>query len=287
MTWLGWARSQLQFNCSHWKTLCSFSRMICTYYTMKTFERITLDGVPPGDSIIQTVREHGPTCLLAFSRGKDSILTYLRIKDHFDRVIPFYRYTVPGLQFVEESLVYFEENLFDGEHIVRIPHRAVYHRLRNYTFQPPHNYPVIRSANIPRLEYEDITNIMIEELGLPADIWTAVGVRAGDNLQRWRTVRDYGAIRWKRRQFYPAWDIKKDEMLYLIKDAGIRLPVDYQWFGRSLDGIAAEYSFHIKQHAPDDYDKLLELTPLMMLDLARHAFFVEGRERGYDAADEI
>lgn len=75
---------------------------------------------PPGEEIVAQVRrETGGKTILAFSTGKDSIAAMQAIRDAFDEVIPVYMYLVPGLEFVEESLAYYERVLFGGRRILR------------------------------------------------------------------------------------------------------------------------------------------------------------------------
>ena len=57
-----------------------------------------------GSDVISEIRQQSDTIFLAFSCGKDSIATWLECRKHFTRVIPFYMYLVPGLQFIERSL---------------------------------------------------------------------------------------------------------------------------------------------------------------------------------------
>jgi hypothetical protein len=63
------------------------------------------------DDLIAAYKErYGDKTLLAFSRGKDSIAVALALRDDIE-VIPFHYDDLPGLEFVEESLAYYEKNL--------------------------------------------------------------------------------------------------------------------------------------------------------------------------------
>jgi len=53
---------------------------------------------------IRAIQDSTGTILLAFSCGKDAIATWLECRKHFERIVPFYMYLVPGLSFVEDSL---------------------------------------------------------------------------------------------------------------------------------------------------------------------------------------
>ena len=65
----------------------------------------------------------GGTCLLAFSRGKDSVGAWLQCRRYFTRIIPFHCYLVPGLAFERASLAYYAE--WFGTPILEIPHPSV------------------------------------------------------------------------------------------------------------------------------------------------------------------
>ena len=83
-------------------------------------------SIPTGEEVIGQVRAACQDTLLAFSAGKDAIAAWLAIRPHFERVIPYYLYLVPGLEFVEESLAFYER--FFGAKIARLPHSRLYDR---------------------------------------------------------------------------------------------------------------------------------------------------------------
>src|ERR1700722_7290400 len=96
-----------------------------------------LDSIkhPRGDELIaEYKRKYGDKTLIAFSRGKDSIAVALALRDKIE-MIPFYYDDLPGLEFVDESLAYYEKNLF-GRRILRMPHPAFYKHLSDGIFQP-------------------------------------------------------------------------------------------------------------------------------------------------------
>ena len=97
-----------------------------------------------GESLCRTMAEECDTAILAFSTGKDSIAAWLQLRKYFKHVIPYYCYTVPGLEFVENSLAYYED--FFGTHIYRLPHRSLYRLLRNLVFQSPEHMTMPKLA---------------------------------------------------------------------------------------------------------------------------------------------
>lgn len=209
-----------------------------------------------------------PETLLAFSCGKDSWAAWIAAREAFGRVLPFYQYLVPGLEFVEEYLVYAERVL--GERVVQLPHRSLYRMLGHYTFQPPERCAVIDAAELPAVEYPDIIAAAREEHGAPEAAWTASGVRAADSpLRRMALGRSRGLTP-KRKLYYPCWDWRKADVIDVLKRHGIRLPVDYQLFGRSFDGLDLRFLLPLRARFPRDYRRLLEFFPLADLEIFRY-----------------
>ena len=58
------------------------------------------------------------------------------------------------------------------------------------------------------------------------------------------------------------YDWQKHEVMDAITQAGIPLPVDYEWFGRSFDGIDRRFLEPLRNHAPEDYQRVLDWFPL-------------------------
>lgn len=210
------------------------------------------------------------TVILAFSTGKDSIASWLQLRKYFKRIIPFYKYLVPGLQFVEDSLKYYED--FFGCHIYRFPNPALYRILRNAIFQPPYRLEVIADKVFVEDElYNDLTvpDMICAEFDLPDNTYTAIGVRAADNPMRYMAVKQNGAINYNKYTFYPIYDWKKDNLLHEIDEAGIQLPIDYDMFGRTFDGLHYSFQKPLKEHFPEDYKRFLKFFPLADIELAR------------------
>lgn len=223
---------------------------------------------PPGEDIVRQVRkETGKKTLLAFSTGKDSIAAMLAIRDHFE-VIPFYLYLVPGLEFIEDSLAYYERTLFGGRKILRMPHPSLYRWLNGYVYQPPHHAPVIDAARLPEFEYRDVHNLIRDQEGAPKAL-CATGVRSADSPMRHISIMQHGAILRNKGEYFPVWDWKKARLVKEIERSGVKLPIDYKIWGRSFDGLDARFLIPMKKHLPRDYAKVLEWFPLAEADVFR------------------
>lgn len=222
----------------------------------------------PGPETIRAIRAETDTVLLSFSCGKDSIATWLAVRDHFPNVVPFYMQRIPGISFVERSLAYYED--FFGCHIVRALHPWLYQALNSMVWQPPERFKIIEAARLPVFTYDDVSRVIIEDQKLPESTFTLSGVRAADNPHRKANLRRTGPINWARRMAYPVWDMKKAALVELISAAGVSLPIDYEWFGRSFDGLDYRFISVIKEKSPQDWQLILDWFPLAELELLRY-----------------
>jgi len=227
------------------------------------------------------MHSHNPVCevvraatshdkaLLSFSCGKDSWAAWLSARDYFD-FQPYYLYLVPGLEFVEDYLAYAEQVL--GKHIVRLPHPAFYRWVNNAIYQAPERLRTIAAVGWPQFDYDDMRGAVIEDCGLPADVWTATGVRAADSPMRRASLIKNQGVNAKRMYFYPCWDWKKEDLLRELGAERIKLPVDYKVFGRSFDGLDLRFLIKIKEHFPRDYQTILDWFPMVDMELWRYEF---------------
>lgn len=207
--------------------------------------------------------------LLSFSCGKDSWAAWLSAREDFD-FQPYYLYLVPGLEFVEDYLGYAEQVL--GKRIVRLPHPSFYRWMNEMIFQAPERGPIIDAVDWPNWDYDDMRGAVIEDCGLPEDVWTATGVRAADSPMRRASLIKNQGVNARRRYFYPCWDWKKEQLLAELVRAGIKLPIDYKVFGRSFDGLDLRFLLLIREHFPRDYRTILDWFPLVDMEIARYEF---------------
>lgn len=219
--------------------------------------------------VIERVRKETDTVFLAFSAGKDSVATWLAIRGKFKRIIPYHMYLIPGLSFVEEGIAYYEK-VFRTK-VLRLPHPSLHRMLNNFTFQPPERCAVIERAALPDFEYYDVFTALCDDYGLdPQEVMTASGVRAVDSPMRWMHFRKRGAITWSTRTFYPVFDWRKDYLIQQIREAKVKLPPEYKYFGRSFDGLDLRFLLPIREHFPKDYKKILRWFPLAELEIFRY-----------------
>jgi hypothetical protein len=231
------------------------------------------DWGPPKDSaeLIGSMAElAGGTTLLAFSRGKDSIATWLALRPHFKRIVPVYYERIPGLEFTQESLAYFED--WFGCKIIRRLHPSFIHQLHHAVFQPYHRAELIASYGFPSkttYTYDLILEDVRDELGLPDDTPVANGTRVADSLARRLAFKKFGPVNFNRHSWSPIYDWAHADVASEIERAGVKLPVDYELWGHSFDGLDSRFLGPLKERLPRDYATVLKWFPLAELELVR------------------
>jgi hypothetical protein len=227
------------------------------------------DGKPLASrELIDTVKRlKGNKILLSFSTGKDSLATWLYLREHFE-IYPYYLYWVPGLSWVEEALTYYEE--WFGTHIMRMPHPIFYEYLNQFYYQTPERVAVIRALNLPKFDFSDIENILAQWFGLDAP-FSAIGMRVADNVDRRNMIFQGGALGLKRRRYYyPIWDWDIAQVAEIILDNGVKLPKDYEFWGRTIAAFDYQYMKPISVHFPADFEMIRQWFPLIDLELMRY-----------------
>lgn len=234
----------------------------------------SIPGIPSSAEIRSTLAaENRPVCV-AFSGGKDCMAAELALRDAGVETILVHLYLIPGkkpgeaLGFVEDGLKRLEDQWQKPIH--RYPHPSFYRWLNNLVFQAPEYCSIVEAAMLPTPTYEQMWTLIRKDLGLPEDTWTADGVRAADSLPRRASIKSHGAMKPKNHKVSPVWDWLNRSVYSYIKYKGVKLPVDYDWFGRSFDGIDYRFLKPIHDNAPEDYEQILKWFPLAELELIRN-----------------
>lgn len=234
---------------------------------------VQINGQPTSEDVRARLADEGRPVLVAFSTGKDALAATLALIDAGVEVELAYMYLIPGrapgttLGFVEDSLAYMEDAL--GCRIHRYPHPSLWRWLNNLVFQSPERCAVIEAAQMPTYTYEHLWAAIRRDLGLPADTWVADGVRAADSPVRRASLATHGVMKSAHHKVSVIWDWRRRKVFERIEAAGITLPVDYEWFGRSFDGIDYRFLEPIRRNAPDDYRRILDWFPLAELEVFR------------------
>ncbi|WP_205661030.1 hypothetical protein [Amycolatopsis vastitatis] len=227
---------------------------------------ITIDGITPSDQIRAQIAAEGKPVLLGFSRGKDSLASWLAMREAGIAVVPYHLYLIPGLRFVEESLAFYED--FFGTKILNLPHPSLYRWLNAFVFQPPERCSIIEAAQFPEPTYQELAEEIRDDLDLPG-AWNADGVRAADSPNRRMAMVTHGPLKEQTRRVSIVWDWRIADVRAALDRHACPLPPEYEWFGRSFDGLDFRFLDKIRRHAPEDYQRILDWFPLADLEVFR------------------
>jgi hypothetical protein len=219
--------------------------------------------------------DHGAKHLLAMSRGKDALASWLVMRRCGIEVVPFHLYIVPGLEFVAESLAEIEKVF--GVKIIERPHRSLYRMLNDLIYQPPTRVDSVNQLDPKVMSYQDIyadVRVITNSQGT----MVGSGVRACDSIVRRISFQKHGHVRPRQETFFPVWNFRKADVMDELRRGGVKLPEEYAWFsktgdatrGRSFDGIDARFLVPIKKHRPRDYQRILEWFPMAEIEVYRH-----------------
>lgn len=231
-------------------------------------KRLTsINGVTPSAEVREKLAAEGKPVLVAFSGGKDSICAELALREAGVETQLAYLYQVPGLRFVEDELDRLEDEL--GKRIHRYPSPSLFRWLGSGIFQSQARLEVVGSAELVQLDYQTCWDVIRDDLGLPYETWLADGVRANDSPQRRMAFGRYGPMKETTRKVSPIWDWAIKLVRETISESGVGLPVDYEMFGRTFDGLDARFLRGIRERFPEDFERIRAWFPMVELELVR------------------
>lgn len=228
----------------------------------------SISGVPESAKIRQDLKAEGRKVLVSFSLGKDAICAAHALKDDGIDIELAYLYLIPELHFVDKTVGELEDHF--GQKIHQYPHPSLFRWLRRKVFVSPGQAGIIDACQLADMDYDFAWKIIREDLGLPGETWVADGVRANDSQQRRMAFQKYGAMKLKSRKVSPIWDWSIAAIRECMEAKEVPVPVDYEWFGRSFDGLDQRFLGPLKEHAPEDFERVLEWFPFADLGLVRH-----------------
>lgn len=229
---------------------------------------LEIAGQPTSAEVREILRKEGKPVILSFSCGKDSTAAWIALHEAKIPVIPIYNYLVPGLKFVEEELEYFED--FFGQRIIQVPHPTLYRWLEYKVFQAPENNPVIEAARFGTIDYKWLWDAVRKDFDMP-DAWVADGIRASDSIARRMACQTHGVMRNGR--VSPIYDWTAQEVRDCLDEHGVEVPIDYQIWGRSFDGLDVKYIRGLYENLPEDYQRVKEWFPLIDIELMRQEVY--------------
>lgn len=198
---------------------------------------------------IKTMSKLTDTVIVGFSGGKDSIVTLDLCTRYMGDVRAFFMYLVPGLEFQEEHLAWYERRY--GIEITRMPRCDVAQMLR---------------YGVYRREEPDVSLLSMNDMyhyvrALNDTVWIACGERAADSIVRNAMIKKSGSIDQKRGRFYPLAYWKKRHVVEYIRKSRLKLSTFDVKYKASFGSLFGDELSLIKELYPRDYEKILELFP--------------------------
>lgn len=223
-----------------------------------------MSGLPLFRSV-ETAAAITDSVLVAFSGGKDSVVTLDVCVRHFAHVEGFFMYQVCGLSFQESILRYYEDKY--GIPIHRIPHFELSQRLRYGLFRPC-------DFDCPIVSVKETYDYMREN----TDIWwIAAGERIADSVWRRAMIKSSGTIDPKRGRFFPIAEWSKADVMAYIRQRKLRVGAESSRLGFSFRSLMGKDLLKIQKYFPQDYARIRRWFPLVDVSIIHHKM-----QRGYD-----
>ena len=173
-------------------------------------------------------------------------------------VVPFFMYLVPGLEFQEKMLRWYE-NKYNTE-IIRVPHFEVSEFLKYGSF-------TLYDHDIDIVGITDSYEYIRQQSGIH---WIAAGERCADSIVRNAMIKQSGSIDYKRGRFYPIAYWKKNDVMQYIKHKKLYLSPEQKKLGFSFRSLAGSELAVIKENYPEDYKKILKIYPFAEAGVVRY-----------------
>ena len=199
--------------------------------------------------------------IVAYSGGKDSVITLDLCSKYFRTVHAFFMYQVPNLSFQESVLSWAEKRY--GIEIYRIPHFEVSDFYRGGTYCKP-------DLAVPTVK---IADIYAHVRGAFNCHWIAAGERAKDSIIRNAMIKKSGSIDIKRGRFFPLAYWSKAHVIKYIDTNQLKISPEARLLGHSFRSLEHKDLALVRQHYPQDYEKIKKAFPEVEVSFAREALY--------------
>lgn len=179
---------------------------------------------------------------------------------HFQHVDVFFMYLVKGLSFQEATLRHYEKRY--GITIHRIPHFMLSDFLRYGTFR-------VMDFSVPIVSVKNCYDYMRARTDA---WWVACGERIADSVVRRAMIKQSSSIDEKRGRFYPVAEWKKQDVVAYIKQHRLYVGPESSRLGFSFRGLMPQDLLQIKEHYPQDYEKIVSWFPLVEASIKQHEY---------------
>lgn len=226
------------------------------------------------DQIVKYLRDNGhDTVTLSFSTGRDSSVCLHLLQQRGIRVIPFFFYIVPNMQFVNDTIRRQED--FYKVKIIQLPHPILYDFVRYQdlqTFSRADRFDQwYYGGKVHRMDFGDQRELYFKSINDRREYFNGVGLKQSDSLRRRLMIRKLSnGVDVARKLIYPASDFTKVTVREYCTKNRLYLSDDYKIFGRSFDMVKHDFVLGIKRFYPNDYRRLQQYFPLVEMEILRY-----------------
>lgn len=215
---------------------------------------------------IETAAAMTDSVIVGFSGGKDSAVTLDLCFRYFKNVRAYFMYFVKGLEFQEVTLRYYEKR-YDTE-IIRLPHFMLSEFLKYGTYRLP-------DLDVPITNMKETYNYVRKQTGIH---WIAAGERIADSIVRRAMIKHSGSIDPVRGRIYPLANWNKKEVLDYVAWRKLPLSLENKVLESSFSGLEGKDIIRIREHFPDDYEKIRRAFPLVEAGIIHYQMQKESEE---------
>lgn len=237
----------------------------------RTAARQAKKPLPTGRLLFEPVKAQARfarSVIVAFSGGKDSVVTLDLCCRYFERVHVFFMYQVPGLSFQEAAIRWAEAKY--GVTVMRLPHFELSDWFRLGLFRHC-------DCSVPPVGVQDVYAYVRQQTGAQ---FIAAGERIADSIWRRAMLKHSGHLDAQRGRFYPLMYFRKEDVLRYIRQHDLKISPEARFIGHSFRSLQDEDMWLLRRHYPADYEKVARWFPFVGAGVRRFELELEeaGRE---------
>ena len=216
-------------------------------------------------NVIRTVASTTDRAVLFSSAsGKDSIALLEMMHPYFREIVCIYMYVVKNLEHINRYIGW-AQSRYPNARFVQVPHYSVYSFIK-VGFLGCRKNPKQKLWTLA-----EITDKVRERFGIE---WAFFGFKQSDSLNRRLMLRTYTdeAICEKTKICYPLSTYKNGDVLRYIEDHHLIRPETYGGESQSsgTDITDIHYLLYLREHFPDDLQRLFDMYPMAERILFEH-----------------
>lgn len=226
----------------------------------------------PRDKLWHAVREAATVTqkvIVGVSGGKDSVALLDICCKTFKSVYPFFMYIVKGLGFQEKYLSVLEHRY--GVKFLRIPHWQLSTMYQSGAYRPDNAL----AMSTPTIKMGDVENYVRDYFQCG---WIAYGMMKCESLERNAMIGRSGAVDYDLKKIYPLAEWSPGKVKDYLALNQIPLAPEYRYMKRSFGSLLPECLEMVKDHFPDDYEKIKYIFPYIEAHEARRRYVKQKRK---------